>query len=229
VDTPDFFFEGSELNFTRQGEIAARRVGYRRSYYECLLEKPIRSVLEIGCGHGAWKAAWESQGVDYTGIEYLPEVAEWARNRTGGHIITGDFLEHKTDDTYDVIFCSQVLEHVGRPDLFLQKASKLADVIHLDVPNHSSATSDLRKLFHRTQYGFIQPNYHLRAYTPRSLRAVLERNGFDVVKSAPIRNDHPALGQLFDPSRINKMVYLASSLIQKQSLLVGVGKSVSRD
>jgi SAM-dependent methyltransferase len=180
-------------------------VGKRKELYERELGHPISSVLEIGCGHGAWAEAWHSVGCDYTGIEYIPKIAEWARDRTKREIISGDFMDLVHVKSYDVAYFSQVLEHVGKP-----------------VPNHDSFTSFVRKLAHPKQYGFIQPPYHLRAYTPDSLKKIFETSGYKVVKSEGVRNDHRVFGQLNAPTNLNKIIYGVSELFGRSSLLVAL-------
>lgn len=227
--TPDEFFEGCFLTQEQREDMARAMVPRRKKLYEKMLGREVRRVLEVGCGDGAWARGWVEAGCDYTGVEYLPELAESARERTGANIIAGEFTALDLPQ-FDVAYCSQVLEHVAEPIAFLRKARQHAALLHVDVPNHDSLAATGRKWLHKREYGFIQPPHHLRAYTARSLRAAMELAGFEVAYSAGLRNDDRVLGQLVAaPTLLNKIVYNASGLIGRGSLLVMIGLSPDRD
>ena len=226
--TPDEFFEGCMLSLEQREDMARDMVSRRKALYEKLLGREVRRVLEVGCGDGAWAPAWREAGCEYTGVEYLPEMAADARKRTGANIITGEFTALDLPQ-FDVAFCSQVLEHVAEPIAFLRKAQSHAGLLHVDVPNHDSLASTGRKWLHKREYGFIQPPHHLRAYTAKSLRSAMEMAGFEIRYCAGLRNDDPVLGQLVAaPTLLNKIVYNASGLIGRGSLLVMIGLSAGR-
>lgn len=225
VDTPDYFFEGCMLSFDRRVEMARTMVPRRKKLYEKMLGREVKSVLEIGVGDAAWAPAWREAGCDYTGVEYVPELAQSAQERTGARILAGEFTSLDLPQ-FDVAYCSQVLEHVTEPVAFLKKARRHCALLHVDVPNHDSVVSTGRKLFHKREYGFIQSPHHLRAYTARSLRTAMELAGFDVRYTAGLRNDDAVLGQLIlAPSFLQKVLYNASALVGRGSLLVVIGLS----
>lgn len=223
--TPDEFFQDCLLSLEEREDMARDMVPRRKALYEKMLGREVLSVLEVGCGDGAWAPAWREAGCEYTGVEYLPEMAAEARQRTGANIIAGEFTALDLPQ-FDVLFCSQVLEHVAEPIAFLRKARRHAGLLHVDVPNHDSLASTGRKWLHKREYGFIQPPHHLRAYTAKSLRSAMEMAGFDVRYCAGLRNDDKVLGQLVAaPTLLNKIMYNASGLIGRGSLLVMIGLS----
>ena len=227
--TPDEFFEGCFLTQEQREDMARAMVPRRKAVYEKMLGREVRSILEVGCGDAAWARAWLEAGCEYTGIEYLPDMAADARKRTGANILTGEFTSLDLPQ-FDVAFCSQVLEHVEEPIAFLSKAPRHCSLLHVDVPNHDSLASTGRKLLHKREYGFIQPPHHLRAYTAKSLRAAMEMAGFEVSYGAGLRNDDPVLGQLVAaPTLLNKIIYNASGLIGRGSLLVMIGLAAGRE
>lgn len=228
MGTPDEFFEGCRLSLAEREDMARDMVPRRKRLYEKMLGREVRKVLEVGCGDAAWAPAWREAGCEYTGVEYLPELAHSARERTGARILTGEFTALDLEQ-FDVAYCSQVLEHVAEPIAFLEKARRHCGLLHVDVPNHDSLVSTGRKLFHKREYGFIQPPHHLRAYTSRSLRAAMEMAGFEIRYSGGLRNDDPVLGQLVaTPTFLHKLMYNASGLVGRGSLLVMIGLSAGR-
>ena len=68
----------------------------------------------------------------------------------------------KINKSFDVITAHQVLEHVENPNKFLSKIIKIlkpGGILHFELPNQSSLTSQLRMLSPKISYdyGFIQP------------------------------------------------------------------------
>ena len=82
---------------------------------EYLLERPIRRVLDVGCGEAPWRAQLRRirPRVHYDGIDPSPYVVERygaRRNiRLGGF---GDVGRVGLEGPYDLVVCSDVLQYV---------------------------------------------------------------------------------------------------------------------
>jgi SAM-dependent methyltransferase len=87
---------------------------------EYLLERPIRRVLDIGCGEAPWRAQLRRirPRVHYDGIDPSPYVVErfGARRgiRLGGF---GDVGRVGLEGPYDLVVCADVLQYVADDDL----------------------------------------------------------------------------------------------------------------
>lgn len=71
-----------------------------------------KKVLDIGCGFGEMGKFLlkRYEGVDYTGIDILPEFIKEAKKQVpGGEFFVVDFLKDKIDDRYDIVIASGVL------------------------------------------------------------------------------------------------------------------------
>ena len=98
----------------------ARAVRLAVAGAEHILGRPIRTVLDVGCGEGRWLAPLKRvrPSVHYTGIdssEYV--VKRWGRSR---NIRPGAFgaLEHcGLDGPSDLVVCADVLHYVGTAEL----------------------------------------------------------------------------------------------------------------
>jgi SAM-dependent methyltransferase len=87
---------------------------------EQLLERRVRSALDIGCGEGLWRAALHSvrPSMRYVGIdpsEYAVRRFGTRRNIRLGDITSLDALRIR--GPFDVIICNDVLHYVATPDL----------------------------------------------------------------------------------------------------------------
>jgi predicted SAM-dependent methyltransferase len=131
------------------------------------------------------------------------------------------------DKKYNVVFMSQVLEHILEPVEFLNKVATVLDnhgILHLDVPNQDSVTSLYRRLniFH-PEYGFVQPMHHLIAYSERSLLYLLKQCAFDIKHIGAHTEDENLFGQLLATKPlIQRLAFMVSRFTRRGSLLVCV-------
>lgn len=96
-----------------------RKVRYAVAAAEYLLERPVRSVLDVGCGEGAWqpvlrrvRPAASYRGVDPS--EYAIERYGTRRNLTLGGVADLDALD--LEGPYDLVVCIDVLPYVPDTD-----------------------------------------------------------------------------------------------------------------
>ena len=228
IDTDPDFYHGINENYENQLRKAKEILPARIAEYEKITGAPIKSVIEVGCATGAYAEAFLELGIEYTGVEIEEENAFAAKKRTGANIIHANFMDLEFENKFDVFFCSQVLEHVPNPVEFVKKAANVTSkgVIHIDVPNHNSLAADLRKKFSKTDYGFIQPPYHMIAYNADSLSHLLKSCGLAPLFCKAYRNDDIVWGQLVsDHSIKQRAAYLMADMLGKGSLLVAVCKT----
>ena len=98
----------------------ARGTGLVVGVAEYLLGRPIRTVLDVGCGEGGWRQALRRlrPSVRYTGVdpsEYVVERFGKRRNIRLGSFGTLDELE--LDGPFDIIICADMLNYVPTPEL----------------------------------------------------------------------------------------------------------------
>lgn len=207
-----------------QGRFFAPR---RKAFYEHLLGRPVCSLLDVGCGSGYMARPWRELGVDYLGLEINPELLEVAHAR-GLPVLEQDFTEWDDGGAYDVIFSSQVLEHILEPHRYLEQAARFlrpGGLLHLDVPNDNSLTARLRRLRKPTgEYGFLQIPYHLIAYTQASMEHLLQSHPLEVRVLGPYANNHSVFGQTPRGSWKEQLVYALSAMLGMGSLLVLVAQ-----
>lgn len=117
--------------------------------------------LDIGCGSGA-----HTKHVSLSGIFKEIHCIDYSNaHRHDGHI-TGDYLNHKTDEKYDAIWTSHTLEHIRNPGLFLDK-------IHNDLKEGGLLGICVPPLKSAITVG------HVTLWTPGLLLHNLVQSGFD--------------------------------------------------
>lgn len=94
--------------------VLARKVGFAIGAVEYLTCRPVRSVLDIGCGEGAWQPALRKVRPDirYLGIDpstYAVERYGRERNLRSGHLGALDEVVTEADGPFDLIVCIDVL------------------------------------------------------------------------------------------------------------------------
>lgn len=98
----------------------ARKVRLVLGVAEALLDRPVRSVLDVGCGEGAWREHLrrERPNIRYTGVESSEYVVQrFGRTRDIRSGSFGRLAEVSLDGPYDVIVVCDVLQYVPDAEL----------------------------------------------------------------------------------------------------------------
>lgn len=139
------------------------------------------AILDIGCSSGGFLAYLRGGPWQLFGIEASEETADKARLATGGRIISGDVVDADLEPgSFDVITCSDVMEHLYEPRPVFERVSawlKPGGIFYVFVPNIGSWES---RLFGPHWYGLDLPR-HLHHYSAPSLRALANASGLNTV------------------------------------------------
>lgn len=92
-----------------------RKVALAVAVTEYYLGRPLRNVLDVGCGEGAWHEPLRAlrPSVHYRGLdasEYV--VSRYGQSRGIGLARFGDLAELRFDTRFDLIVCSDVLHYL---------------------------------------------------------------------------------------------------------------------
>jgi len=139
-------------------------------------------LLDIGCGNGKflsmmWDLGWEVQG-----IEPDTQAARIAKEHFGVKVVATTLEEAKiSDNSFDAITMSHVLEHVADPIALLKECYRVlkpAGRLVIIVPNIESFG---HKIFKKSWLG-LDPPRHLYIFSLRTLECCAEQAGFQVEK-----------------------------------------------
>lgn len=149
--------------------------------------KPNTKVLDVGCGCGKLGAALKDKGCYRAGIEINKKLADLAKPNYEQLIISDieDLVDLPFSEGYfDVIVFADILEHLIHPENVLYGLKKyLSDsgYIIISIPNVANWQVRLNLLLGRFEYkpGIVDGG-HLRFFTLRTIRKMLERCGYRV-------------------------------------------------
>jgi SAM-dependent methyltransferase len=141
---------------------------------------PGRKILDVGCGHAHILDLAREIGCDCVGVEPDPGFSEYARQEYGLRVYTSLFEDVELKDehgTFDIVTFQHTFEHFRNPINTLKKVRALLKddgVVNMDIPNLDTPRG-----------GFVwQDLYveHTQTYSPRTLRLLLKKTGFEIVK-----------------------------------------------
>jgi SAM-dependent methyltransferase len=144
----------------------------------------VERALDLGCGDGRLTSELGARRLVAADVS---EVAlERARRRLGPDAelveLEPDAPLTLEDSQFDLVLCAETLEHVRDVQLLLSEARRVlrpGGTLAVTTPAHGRLTA-LRLLVRGFDNGFDPLSPHLRFFTKRSLRRVLEELGFDV-------------------------------------------------
>lgn len=221
------FYEGILKNHDLQINIAKRKAPLMlKEYTKIMGQKPL-SILEVGCGTGQYSDAWDTLNVKWLGVEINKLMLDFCQKHNKNVITFEKFSQSETK--FDVIFLSQVLEHILDPTPFLNLlVARLNDggILHIDVPNHDGLISNIRKIsLFKKEYGFIQPNHHLIAYNQKSLSTLISNIGLKTINLKPYVNNDHIYGQLSTNNTFKaKIIFFLPKALKQGSLLVCIAQ-----
>lgn len=149
-----------------------------------------KRLLDIGCGTGDFIAFVKQHGWEGIGLELSSEGAAIAKSK-GLEVYSlsiDEFLARhpQYSSTFAVVTLIHVLEHVPNPVEFLNLVKKLligAGMVVIQVPNDFSELQLSAQQHLQKEPWWIAIPDHINYFDFQSLRALLERLGFEVIYS----------------------------------------------
>jgi len=138
-------------------------------------------VLDVGCATGLFLECagknWQCYGLDVS--EYASSIA---KDKIGATIETYQLLEAPwQNDFFDLITMWDVLDHLSNPIEHLFKCYQLLNKKGLLILNVGDISALFAKIFGQKWYILIPPT-HLYFFNARTIKAMLNKAGFDVFK-----------------------------------------------
>lgn len=147
-----------------------RKVALAVALAEYYLGRPIRNVLDVGCGEAPWRAPLRAMrpDIDYRGLdasEYV--VRRYGRTRDIGLARFGQLAELRFDARFDLVVCSDVLHYLKPGEIragLRGVVDMLEGVAFIEVFTRSDEVAGDRD-------GYIArtPNWYLRTFSEAGL------------------------------------------------------------
>jgi ubiquinone/menaquinone biosynthesis C-methylase UbiE len=140
-------------------------------------------VLDLGCGDGVFTAELAGMGARPVGADVADAALERARDRhpdLAFELVPLDGTLPFADNSFDVVWASEVIEHVGDTARWLSEVRRVLaprGALLITTPSHGR----LRILLGGMERFSPPLGDHLHLYTSASLRQVLEEFGFGEV------------------------------------------------
>jgi 2-polyprenyl-3-methyl-5-hydroxy-6-metoxy-1,4-benzoquinol methylase len=169
--------------YKRMDDIAQRHMAIVTRYAKS------GKLLDVGCSTGLFLHRAKQAGFDCGGVEFSRQSAEFARRQFGIDVLHGD-ISTAADraGSYDMVTMFDVIEHVPDPSKDIRAIHDLLKPGGLFI----LSTPNIDGLFPRLSYPFAkildywphpEPPHHLYQFSVGTMAALLERNGFETVKT----------------------------------------------
>jgi SAM-dependent methyltransferase len=208
----------------------AAKMLYNRHHF-----KPVfKRLLEIGGGRGDFIASMHAQSRAVV-LEHS-EAAREAAKPLGVQVVVGD-VGDKTlfpAQRFDYAYLSHSFEHLPEPNAALESIHYWLEPggrLFIAVPNSAGIVA---RYFGPSWYGLTTP-LHVALYTPKGMRTMLARHGFDVERiafnsdplsiplSAAIRSGRDIYGMSRSDFRVAQLVSIVAAPLSKAFDLFGWG------
>lgn len=152
----------------------------RASFYKRTTTK---SFLDVGCNIGSVVRAAKILGYQATGIDLDVGAIQTAKEKdpSSEYVAQGPESFSKTGNTYDLVFCMEVLEHTPNVREFaksLRKLTKKGGVLYLTTPDsgHWKVPGDF------PSWKEVRPPEHIVWFNKSNIRELFEASGFEIIK-----------------------------------------------
>ena len=144
-----------------------------------------KKALDIGCGTGLNSKYIQQNGFNVTGVDISPVAIEkYIKAGNEGHVADISKSLPYDDETFDLVFASEVIEHLVDTEKFLNEIYRVLKTdgnLLLSTPNSAFWAYRLLTIFGKTPTNFQHPG-HLRFFTPESLENRVREAGFHHIK-----------------------------------------------
>jgi SAM-dependent methyltransferase len=176
--TADYFLGGEYRNYLDDKKVLQRNFRNRLRVLDRFLTTDHQKLLEIGCAYGFFLELAKDRFRYATGVDVASSALRHAR-ANGLSVFHGNLLESDLLG-YDVACLWDNIEHLERPDLYVEKIATgmtSGGLIAITTGDFGSLNARMRG----TRWRLLHPPSHAHYFTMDSMRAMLDRFGFDTV------------------------------------------------
>ncbi|MEK7091930.1 MAG: class I SAM-dependent methyltransferase [Patescibacteria group bacterium] len=154
-----------------------------------VVAKPGGRLLDIGCSNGQFMYWARERGLNPVGVELNSGTAEIAQ-RNGLEVFIGTLDQaHFPDQSFDLIFLGDLIEHVSDPRMIIKECQRLLSpggFLAIITPNldcfWSKSTWQLYRWF-KIPWASLTPPHHLCQFSTGNLSQLLASEGFSIERT----------------------------------------------
>lgn len=157
-------------------------------------ERNLRTVLDVGCGPATKLMSCIAPLAQVYGIDQQSAVTYCKNTYSSGTFMVDDFenprLEVATD--FDVIICSDVIEHIHDPDVllaYIKRFCRKETLVVLSTPDRERLRGKRALVCTKAE--------HVREWSAPEFAAYLKSRGFEIVEHTHLPPVKTALNSLF--------------------------------
>lgn len=177
-------------------------------------------LLDIGCALGYFLATAKKRGWEVSGIELSKFYTQKVRE-LGCEVSLGTLEDVKFEPSlFDIITMWHVLEHLQDPMATLKEAHRILKnngLLVLETPNFASKSSRMLK----EDWKYIRPPEHLYYFTEDTLKKMLEKVGFKIIKTETVSSG-TGLGDFLIKSSSQKIKAVLISMLSRLSWIKAI-------
>ena len=149
-----------------------------------------KKVLDIGCGGGILSEQLYKHGAKVTGIDSSSKSISIARQHAKQqeykiNYINKSIFEINDIDSFDIIICFEMIEHIDKPDKLIKKINELSikkSSLFLSTINRNLKSFMLAKIMAEYVLNYVPRGTHQYAkfIKPYELTKLLENNNYNL-------------------------------------------------
>lgn len=170
------------------------------------------TLLDIGCGTGEFLNYFSQRGWDVCGVEPGASARNLAIKNYKLKVVGEDLITSMKDMSYDVITMWHVLEHVHFLNERLKQINRILNsegLLIIAVPNYTSYDAN----YYKEKWAAYDVPRHLYHFSPQTITRLLSLNGFELVKTLPMKFDSYYVSMLSEKYKSGKINYIKAGII----------------
>ena len=186
----DYYVSGAGVKVFLESLLSHYSLKRKKNFVKCF--KRAGKILDIGCGNGRFISLFASDNMwNAYGIEPNPVGYDLSSQISKAKIFNMELSECGFQgDDFDVITMWHVLEHIYEPNKLLLEIKRILKgegILVVGVPNISGIGFRLGK----KNWFHLDAPRHIYHYNPQSIKMLLNKNGFDIIKTIYPITEYP--------------------------------------
>lgn len=178
----ELFREGKFVDYAADEKYLKKNFALRLKVLQRFLDKDRHQrLLEIGSAYGFFLDLAKNHFAEVSGIDLTDEGVQYTREQLKLSAIQADFQKHDFGDArFDVVCLWDTIEHVRRPDQYIDKIAALTEpgaLLAITTGDVQSAVARWRG----PKWRMIIPPVHAHYFSGDTLTRLLNERGFEVI------------------------------------------------